>query len=167
MIMPEDRTESQGEVREIELPRFGTCSYRNEELLHFAWGLPGFTHLRRFLALSLAGQERFVWLQSLDDTAIALPTTNPYDIFADYDPKFPVSALGSLGIARADDFVVMCVCIVAKDAAEMSCNLLAPIVINLRERTGRQITLEGSSYSVKVPIPRKPVGSPAPSEAPV
>jgi flagellar assembly factor FliW len=165
--MPEDRIESQGEVREIELPRFGTCSYRDEEVLHFAWGLPGFTYLRRFLALSLAGQERFVWLQSLDDSSIALPMTNPYDIFPDYDPKFPISALESLGITRADDFVVMCVCIVTKDAVEMSCNLLAPIVINLRERAGRQITLEGSSYSVKMPIPRKAAPDPAPSEAPV
>ena len=165
--MPEDRIESQGEVREIELPRFGTCTYRDDEVLHFAWGLPGFTYLRRFLALNLAGQERFVWLQSLDDPSIALPLTNPYDIFPYYDPKFSASALESLGIARADDFVVMCVCIVTKDAAEMSCNLLAPIVINLHERVGRQVTLEGSSYEVKTPIPRKPAASPAPSEASV
>lgn len=165
--MPEDRIESADGAREIELPRFGTCAYRDEEVLQFAWGLPGFTYLRRFLALSLAGQERFVWLQSLDDPSIALPMTNPYDIFPEYDPKFPISALESLGIERADDFVVMCVCIVTKDAVEMSCNLLAPVVINLRERAGRQITLEGSSYSVKMPIPRKAAPDPVPSEAPV
>ncbi len=165
--MPEDRIEPQAEVREIELPRFGTCSYRDDEVLNFPSGLPGFEFLRRFLALNLAGQERFIWLQSLDDPTIALPMTNPYDIFPDYEPKFPMSALESLGIARADDFVVMCVCIVTKDAAEMSCNLLAPIVINLRGRIGRQVTLEGSSYSVKVPIPRKAAAAPSTSEAPV
>jgi flagellar assembly factor FliW len=165
--MPEDPIEAQGEVREIELPRFGTCAYRDDEILHFEAGLPGFEFLRRFLVLSLAGQEHFVWLQSLDDPSVALPMTNPYDIFPDYEPKFPMSALESLGISRADDFVVMCVCIVTKDAAEMSCNLLAPVVINLRGRVGRQVTLEGSSYAVKEPIPRKSAPAPSPREAPV
>ena len=60
----------------LDLPRFGTCTYRESEVLTFPWGLPGFGTLRRFIALNLAGQERFVWLQSLDDPAIALPTAD-------------------------------------------------------------------------------------------
>ena len=34
-------------------------------------------------------------------------------------------------------------------------NLLAPVVINLVTRTGRQVTLETGGYSVRTPIPRK------------
>lgn len=164
MTMPDDRIEPNEAVHEIELPRFGTCTYTEAEILHFATGLPGFTHLRRFLALSLAGQERFVWLQSLDDATVALPLTDPFAIFADYTPKFPAAALESLGITSPDDFVVLCVCIVTKDAEEMTCNLLAPVLINLHSRAGRQVTLEGSSYAVKMPIPRKAAGEVAPSQ---
>jgi flagellar assembly factor FliW len=164
--MPDDRIESHDAIHEIELARFGTCTYRDQEVLEFPWGLPGFTHLRRFLALSLAGQERFVWLQSLDDAKVAIPLTDPFAIFDDYAPSFPPSALESLGLSGPDEFVVLCVCIVTKDAEEMSCNLLAPVVINLIARTGRQVTLEGSSYSVKTPIPRKTVPELAPTQSP-
>jgi len=160
--MPEDRIDDV--VHEIESPRFGTCAYRENDVLQFPWGLPGFTHLRRFLALSLAGQEHFVWLQSIEDPSIALPLTDPFAIFDDYAPKLPAPALESLDVRSADDFVLLCVVIVTKDAAEMSCNLLAPVIVNLRSRVGRQVTLEGSTYSVKMAIPRKPAPEMAPSQ---
>ena len=108
-----------------------------------------------------------MWLQSIDDPSIALPLTDPFAIFEDYAPKIPATALESLGVRSPDDFVVLCVVIVTKDAAEMSCNLLAPVIVNLRSRIGRQVTLEGSSYAVKMPIPRKPTADLAPSQTSV
>ncbi len=139
----------------LELPRFGTVTYLESEVLSFPWGLPGFGNLRRFVALSLEGQEKFVWLQSLDDLGVAIPTTDPWQIFADYDPCLPAYAAGSLEIERPEEFVTLCVVVVTAGAAEMTMNLLAPIVVNLRTRTARQITLETGGYSVRTPIPRK------------
>jgi flagellar assembly factor FliW len=46
------------------------------------------------------------------------------------------------------------VVVVAPGAAEMTMNLLAPIIINLRTRAGRQIMLETGGYSVRTEIPR-------------
>jgi flagellar assembly factor FliW len=139
----------------LELPRFGPVTYLESEVLSFPWGLPGFGNLRRFVALSLEGQEKFVWLQSLDDLGVAIPTTDPWQIFADYDPCLPGYAASSLEIERPEEFVTLCVVVVTAGAAEMTMNLLAPIVVNLRTRTARQITLETGGYSVRTPIPRK------------
>jgi len=139
----------------VELPRFGTCTYRESEVLSFPWGLPGFASLRRFIALNLGGQEKFVWLQSLDDPSVALPTADPWQIFADYAPHLPPYATSSLDLRNPEDFATLCVVVVTPGAAEMTMNLLAPIVVNLRTRTGRQITLETGGYSVRTPIPRK------------
>jgi flagellar assembly factor FliW len=144
--------------REItaELPRFGTCTYRESEVLTFPWGLPGFASLRRFIALNLGGQEKFVWLQSLDDLSVALPTADPWQIFEDYAPHLPPYASSSLDLRNPEDFATLCVVVVTPGAAEMTMNLLAPIVVNLRTKTGRQITLETGGYSVRTPVPRKP-----------
>lgn len=139
----------------VDLPRFGVCTYRESEVLTFPWGLPGFGTLRRFIALSLEGQERFVWLQSLDDADVALPTADPWQIFADYSPQLPAYATSSLDLRQPEDFVTLCVVVVTAGAAEMTMNLLAPIVVNLETRTARQVTLEGGGYSVRTPIPRK------------
>jgi flagellar assembly factor FliW len=139
----------------LELPRFGPVTYLESEVLSFPWGLPGFGNLRRFVALSLEGQEKFVWLQSLDDLGVAIPTADPWQIFADYDPRLPAYAAGTLEIERPEEFVTLCVVVVTAGAAEMTMNLLAPIIVNLRTRTARQITLETGGYSVRTPIPRK------------
>ncbi len=139
----------------VDLPRFGTCTYRESEVLTFPWGLPGFANLRRFIALNLEGQEKFVWLQSLDDPAVALPTGDPWQIFEDYAPHLPPYATSSLELQRPEDFATLCVVVVSAGAAEMTMNLLAPVVVNLRTRIGRQITLETGGYSVRTPIPRK------------
>jgi flagellar assembly factor FliW len=135
-------------------PRFGECSYLDSEVLEFPWGLPGFAHLRRFIVLQVGGQDGFVWLQSLDDVQMALPMTDPWSLFEDYEPVLPHYARIALSIEHPEDFVLLCVVVVAKNAEEMSVNLLAPIVINLKSRVGRQIMLENTAYSVRAPIPR-------------
>ena len=146
----------------LDLPRFGACTYRESEVLVFPWGLPGFESLHRFVALTLQGQEKFVWLQSLDDLSIALPTADPWQIFDDYAPALPPYAISSLGLARPEDFVTLCVVVVSPGAEEMTMNLLAPVVVNLQTRTGRQVTLETGGYSIRTPIPRK---APSPAGA--
>ena len=139
----------------IETPRFGKVSFVQSDVIEFPWGLPGFADARRFLALSLADQPNFVWLQSLDDTSLALPCSDPWQIFPDYDPKLPGYATAALELEHPDDFSILCVVVVTKGAEEMTMNLLAPVIINLRTRRGRQVMLESSEYSVRERIPRK------------
>ncbi len=140
---------------QITSTRFGDVSYDANDVIEFPWGLPGFAHVRRFVPLAYDDKPEFIWLQCLDDAAIALPTANPWLLFDDYDPNLPAYAVAALDIQRPTDFTVVCVVVVTKDAEEMTMNLLAPIVINLRLRRARQVMLENSNYSVKAPIPRK------------
>ena len=146
----------------IDLPRFGEFTYADSEVIEFPWGIPGFSKLHRFIALQLDEQPRFVWLQSLDDLAVALPTADPWSIFPDYEPKLPAYATTALDLKSAEDFSILCVLVVTKDAEEMTMNLLAPVIVNLKTRRGRQVTLEGTDYSVRTPVPRT---KPAESEA--
>ena len=152
--MTETKVETDREIT-LNLPRFGPLTYRESEVLSFPWGLPGFASLRRFVAVTMAEHDKFVWLQSLDDPSVAIPTIDPWAIFDDYKPQLPSYAISSLEIARPEDFVTLCVVVVTPGAAEMTMNLLAPIVVNLRQKVGRQVTLETGAYSVRTPIPRK------------
>ncbi len=138
----------------VDFPRLGTCTYADDEVLTFPWGLPGFATLRRFLVLSVAGHDGYVWLQSLDDVKVALPLCDPWSLFDDFDAPLPQYAKESLGLAAPDDFCILCVCVIGDRATEMTVNLLAPIVVNLKTRIGRQVTLENSRHSVRTPIPR-------------
>jgi flagellar assembly factor FliW len=148
----------------VAFPNFGECTFAESEVLTFPWGLPGFAELRRFLVLAIPEQAGYVWLQSLDEVNVALPLCDPWSLFDDYEAPLPYYAKQSLNLANADDFCLLCVCVVGKGAAEMTINLLAPVVINLKTRVGRQVALENQRYSVRTPIPRKPVGSVATGE---
>jgi len=139
----------------VNFPRFGEFTYTQNDVFTFPWGLPGFPNLHRWIALNLESQSTYIWLQSLDDVAVALPTIDPWMVFENYDPKLPAYAVAALEIADASDFAMLCVVVATADAQEMTMNLMAPIVVNLRARRGRQIMLENSSYSVREPIPRK------------
>jgi flagellar assembly factor FliW len=149
----------------IELPRFGTCSFLASEVLTFPWGMPGFPDCHRFLALTVESQENVLWLQSLDDLKIALPVADPWLFFPEYDPRLPASARLSLELERPEDFTILAVTIIP-EAGAATMNLLAPIIINLRTRIGRQVTVEGENYSVRTPIPLDRQGPGSAAEAP-
>jgi len=135
--------------------RFGEVRFSANDVFEFPWGLPGFADQRRFLALSLAEQPNFVWLQSVDDPQIALPAADPWQIFPDYEPRMPSYATEALDLRSAEDFTILCVVVVTNNAEEMTMNLMAPIIVNLKTRRARQVMLENSPYSVRTPIPRR------------
>jgi flagellar assembly factor FliW len=139
----------------MEFPRFGACSFSSSDVMEFPWGLPGFVNLLRWLALTVESQSSFVWLQSIDDPAVALPTIDPYFVFESYDPKLPAYAVDALAITGPTDLVLLCVVVASHEGKELSVNLLAPIVMNLRTRKARQVPLENSGYSAREPLPRK------------
>jgi flagellar assembly factor FliW len=141
----------------IVTSRFGEVTFADSDVFEFPWGLPGFADQRRFLALSLAEQPNFVWLQSLDDPKLALPAADPWLVFPDYEPRMPAYATEALGLQSAEDFTILCIVVVTKEAEEMTMNLMAPIVMNLKTRRARQVMLESSPYAVKTPIPRRQV----------
>ena len=139
----------------VELPRFGEMSYAASDVIEFPWGIPGFPNLHRWLLLSVEENPNFVWMQSLDDLKVAVPTADPYWIFDKYEPKLPSYAFVALEIKNPEDFTMLCVVVVTANAEEMTMNLMAPIVVNLRTRKARQVMLENSAYSVKEAVPRK------------
>jgi flagellar assembly factor FliW len=149
----------------VQLPRFGTCTYREAEVLTFPWGLPGFPDCQRFLALTV-GAGTVLWLQSLDDLKVALPVADPWQFFPEYEPRLPSFARLSLALDRAEDFAVLAVTIIPEEG-EATMNLMAPIIVNLRTRVARQVTVEGEEYSMRTPIPDIPLVNVTPTaEAP-
>lgn len=152
-LLGEDQHTQLEKTTTADFPRFGECTYGESEVLRFPWGLPGFPALRRFLVISVNEEHGYIWLQSLDDLDVAIPLCDPWSMFDDYDAPLPHYAKQSLEIDSADSFCMMCV-LVARPGAETTINLLAPIVINLETRVGRQIMLENQRYSVRTPVIR-------------
>jgi flagellar assembly factor FliW len=153
-------------VKTVDLPRFGSCTYSEDDIFVFPWGLPGFDDLRSFVVLQLPAQDQIIWLQSLEDLKIALPLGDPFTFFPDYDPKIPNFARLSLDLQNAEDFTILAV-MVGTDGGPTFMNLMAPIIVNIKNRIARQVPLEGSGYTVamQIPVPAAVVAAQAGAEA--
>jgi hypothetical protein len=68
----------------VESSRFGTLEIEAGAIIEFPSGLIGLSG-RRWAVVSKDPNGPFSWLHSLDDPSLALPVTNPWGFFADYE----------------------------------------------------------------------------------
>jgi flagellar assembly factor FliW len=145
------RSDDDGPGVTVELPRFGACRYRECDVLAFPWGLPGFSALRRFLPLDAGTGDGRVWLQSLDDLTVLLPTAAARHAAGDL-ASLPSYARESLALDDGAEWVTLSV--ISTEAPGPP----APIVVNLRTRTARQVVLETHTPAAERTLPALAAG---------
>ena len=131
---------------------FGEIDINDEKVILFEQGLIGFENLKKFAILfdaDHADQRNISWLQSLEEPTLAFPIIDPFLIREDYNPEIEDSGLATLGDLKEEDLNVLVTLSVPKDIKQMSCNLKAPIIINVETRKGAQLIAENNDYPVK------------------
>lgn len=121
----------------IDSKAFGRISIEDKQLIRFPVGIFGFEDLRNFALLD-AQQAPFYWLQSLKDAQIAFVLINPYVFRSDYVLDIPEDDVRAIGSPEADDLLVFSIVTIPQDRRLMTANLQGPIIINRKERLGRQ-----------------------------
>ncbi len=139
---------------QIATTRFGTIAYREDAVLDFPLGLPGFAGHRRFLFARVPGAERaFQLLHGLDGEAVDLVVV-------------PLASLGErvaaddIEDARAgleiptDDLLVLCVVTLPprRSGATARVNLRAPIFVDVARRVAVQVVLPNTVYPFREPL---------------
>ena len=140
------------------VPRNGrpsTTTVEPEEIL-FPAGVLGFEGLTRYILVGNESTHPAMALQSVEDTWVAFTLVDPVTIFGHYVIELSAEDRRCLQITDDVEPLVFCILSVPEDPEDMTANLLAPIVINPKARLGKQVILEGSSYSVRQPLFPKP-----------
>ena len=133
----------------IKTSRFGEVVYSSEEMLTFPRGIPAFEDKHNWI---LAGSEdsAIKWLQSLDDGALALPVTSPDAVQTDYNARIPEDELKLIGTTDPADLALLIVVSIPKDAPwNMTANLRAPILINLKTHKAVQVIALNEEYPIR------------------
>jgi flagellar assembly factor FliW len=131
----------------VESTRFGRLEVPEERLLHLVHGLLGFGDCTRFALHEIEGESRLAWLQSIDRPEIAFPVVDGGSFGADYPRPSALELARDAGLS-AEDVAVLVVVAARRDG--LVANLLAPIVIDVRNRKGAQAVLDPRSYSPTV-----------------
>jgi flagellar assembly factor FliW len=128
--------------------RFGEISYSEEDTLFFPRGLPAFEKNRTWI---LTGEEdnAIKWLQNIEDEALALPVTTPDAVMPDYNAKIPEDDLDLVETKDPGDLALLIVVSIPESAPwNMTANLRAPILVNLKSRKAVQVIALNEEYSV-------------------
>ena len=131
---------------------FGTIAYADESVIRFPQGLPGFAEETRFLLIDQPINEPLLFLQSLSRPDLCFPALPVLSIRPDYRLSVAAEDLAILGLPEDRQpkigTEVMCLAIVSlAEDRPPTVNLLAPVLIQLRDRTAVQAIQADSGYS--------------------
>ena len=111
----------------LESSRFGTLEIQPDAIIEFPAGLIGLDS-RRWAIVGEITDGPFQWLHSIDDPSLALPVTNPWAFFADYEVE--LSDDDTERVAAGDETAVYVTVRAGSELSDFSANLRAPIVIS-------------------------------------
>lgn len=134
----------------VESERLGSIEVDESKVITFAEGLLGFPDARRFALVDAGDDGTYFWLQSLDDPRLAFLAAVPWAFFPEYEPELSMTDQEDLAISDPSDVLVFCLLTITEEA--VTANLLGPLVVNAHTRQGRQIVLDNSEFSARVPL---------------
>ena len=136
----------------VNTSRFGEVSCNDDDLLIFPRGIPAFEDNHKWI---LAGSDdnAIRWLQNIEDGDLALPVTSPDAVRPDYNAKIPDDELKLIGTKDFSELAFLIVLSVPEGAPwDMTANLRAPILINIRTRKAVQVIALNEEYPIKHPV---------------
>lgn len=140
------------EMIHIHTVNFGEIEVPGDKILNFKEGVPGFPQIHRFTTLEFEDLKPFQYLQALDQPPIALLIVNPFFVDPDYKFQLSNSDMEDIQTTTPEDVAVYAVATIPDNPEQATVNLMAPIVINVKKRCGKQVILHESGYSVKHPL---------------
>src|SRR5512136_1950738 len=136
----------------IHTVNFGELEVPEDKVITFKEGLPGFPQIHRFAVIELEELKPFHYLQALDDPPISLFVINPFLVDPTYEFRLTDSDMEDVHSKNSAELAVYTVANIPDDPNNATINLMAPIVINDKDRCGKQVILHESKYSVKHPL---------------
>lgn len=123
--------------------------------LHFAAGLPGFPHVRRYVLSPWGGDESpFMMMAASDDPELGFVVVAPWVFYPEYEFDLDRATAERLAIEDPEDAVIVCVVTLGERAEDATINLLGPIVVNKHSYEACQTVLASSGYEVRAPLAR-------------
>lgn len=128
---------------ELETAQFGVVDVKEEQIFNFPKGIPGFEEYTQFAVIDLP-EGPFSYLQSVQESQIALLITDPFIFFPDYE--FELSEHVTEELELGSSLMIRCILTLNKEISQSTINLLAPVVFNMENRMAKQVILQSTEY---------------------
>lgn len=133
----------------VKTERFGDLHIDEERIVQFPAGILGFEELKRYVLVERSTHASICFLQAVDDPDVAFALGEPASFRPDYRPQLWDDDREALAYTGQETLQVWAILTVPQDVRQITANLLAPVVINVERRLGRQVVQSDGVYSTR------------------
>ena len=138
------------DILTIETKKFGTVDVNKNAIFNFVSPIIGFNEHKNYTIIAYKPDSPFKWLQSMEDMDLAFPVTLCSFFNIDYQFDIPDEEAQKLDIQNPDDvFVCNIANIPMSNPQGATINMLAPIVINIKNKKAMQLVLKNTDFQVR------------------
>jgi len=137
------------ELIKFKSTRFGDVEVPAESVIEICGGLIGFPNFTRFVILEYT--EPFSWLHSVDNQDLAFVVVNAAEFGEHYSFPLPYGDR-DIQLEENDEVAILSLVSVRPDPTLTTVNLKAPVVVNTKNRRGRQVVLDDARYPTRFPL---------------
>ena len=137
---------------ELKTAYHGKLNYKEEDIITFKKGIPGFEDLKKFIIADINGNDNFKIFHSIEDANIGFVVTVPFLFYKDYEVNIHDDMISSLDIKKENEVLILSTVTLGNTLKETTINLKAPFVINMRNKLGEQYIDQKDKYNIKSPL---------------
>jgi flagellar assembly factor FliW len=133
----------------VQTERFGEIEVREEDIIKFERGLPGFENSKLFTLIGVEEHAPFIYMQSLDQSQLVFIVVDPFEFFPQYEFDISDRVTEELAITSQEQATIRVIVSIKGNLESATANLVAPIVINKSSNLGKQVVLSTTPYTTK------------------
>ncbi|VYU41973.1 flagellar assembly protein FliW [Clostridium tertium] len=137
---------------EIISPIHGKITYKENEIITFEKGIPGFPNLKKYIIREALEDSPFSIIQSVEDKDIGFVIISPFVVKEDYEIKLSKEIINNLNIQNEEDVLLYSLVTLSEKVENITANLKAPLVININDKKGEQYILDKEEYEIKTKV---------------
>ncbi|MEW6049854.1 MAG: flagellar assembly protein FliW [Candidatus Zixiibacteriota bacterium] len=141
----------------INTHRFGPVQIPDDKVIYMERPILGFEHLTTFCLVERDDMSPMMWLQSMEDPAVAFLVVNPRCIYPDYRIEVNPNEIAELRVAKVASVETYVIITMTDDPRQTSVNLQGPVLINTENNLAKQLVLVNSEYTVRHLLFAEPV----------
>lgn len=137
------------ETLKILTSRFGELEVPSDSVIEIVGGIIGFPEASKYIVLDY--NPPFSWLQSTENPELAFVIVNGGEFGEHYKVPNPVGDR-DIDLQPEDDVAILNLVSIRPDPTMTTVNLKAPVLVNSRNKKGRQMVLDDARYPTRFPL---------------
>lgn len=141
---------------QIQSKFLGEVEIEERDIITFSDGLVGLEDYKKYVLLPIDEGTPFTIIQSVDESQVGFVVAYPFAFKNDYAFDISEEDKVQLKIEKEEDVLAFSIVTLKESFKESTINLLAPVVINMKKKLGKQIVLQDQKqYPLRYPIASK------------